>query len=316
AESARTGAAALLRRARRAAWAAAFALDDPAAVVRVASAALADEPFDEEACRALMRAHRDRGEVGLALAAYQRLRETLAGELGADPAAETAALHLSILRAGAGEAEHGAGGPDGAPAGEPHRDGGESGPGLGGRQAEGAWLRRAWSRASAGTPALVLLVGEAGIGKTTLAAEVVATAVATGATVARARCYESERSLFLQPVVEALRQVVVASSPELVRTAAGEYAGSLAELITEVARAAPAPAYQPASPELERRRLFEAVAGFVRGLADRRPLLLFLDDLHQARSSTLELLHFLVRRVTGRPVLVLATVRVEESAEV
>ena len=50
----------------------------------------------------------------------------------------------------------------------------------------------------------MLIVGEAGIGKTRLAAEAVAAAESTGGRVLQARCYAAERSLFLQPMVDAL----------------------------------------------------------------------------------------------------------------
>ena len=74
--------------------------------------------------------------------------------------------------------------------------------------------------------------------------------------------------------------------------------------------------YERAPAELERRRAFEAVTGFLRGLARERPLLLVLDDLHQAGASTVELVHFLLGRLRGDRILVVATVRAEEGAEV
>lgn len=323
---ARTEATSLVRRVRRSAWAAALVLRDPDVAVREAEAALAAEPFHEEACRALMRAHRDRGSPGLALAAYERLRAALADELGVDPSEQTRELHLTILRAEREDAGEAPGNGDGGRAAEPgaaipaDRSGqarplAGAEPVLVGRQAEVGRLRQAWSDACAGTAALVMLVGEAGIGKTRLAGEAVTIARGTGGGVARARCYETERSLFLQPLADALRPVVVSSDPDLVRETAGAAAASLAQVIPEVATVTPVPPQHPASPELERRRVFEAVAGFVRSLADRHPVLLFLDDLHLAGSSTLEFLHFLARRAAGSRLLVMATVRVEEGAE-
>jgi DNA-binding SARP family transcriptional activator/tetratricopeptide (TPR) repeat protein len=326
AAAARAEATSLLRRIRRSAWTAALAVRDLDGAVQEAEVALAAEPFHEEACRALMRAHRDQGSAGLALAAYERLRAALADELGVDPSEQTRALHLAILRAerdDAGEA------PDSGNSGRTGRTGrvavvGGSGRGdrlagdepvLVGRQAEVARLRQAWSDACTGQPALVLLVGEAGIGKTRLAGEAATIARGTGGRVAWARCYETERSLFLQPLADALRPVVVSSDPELVRDAAGDGVGGLAQVIPEVGTVAPAPPPHPVSPELERRRVFDAVAGFLRALADRHPVLLFLDDLHLAGSSTLEFLHFLTRRAAGGRLLVMATARVEESTE-
>lgn len=317
---ARAAAAGVLRRARRCGSAAALAVGELDAAVQLAEAAIAADPFDEPAYRTLMRAHHGRGETGPALAAYQRLRTALAEELGTDPAEPTRQLHRALLRGEPAQTS------EPARAGEPALGGGsaipdraarpDAEPGLVGREAELAWLQRAWSRAVAGAAGLALLIGEAGIGKTTLAAELVRLVEATGGSVARARCYEAERSLFLQPLADALRPAVVGSPPELVRAATGPLAGRLAELVSEVTEVLGPAEHQPAAPEVERRRTFEAVAGFLRTFAAHRPLLLFLDDLHLAGSSTLELLHFLVRRAAGWRLLVLATVRVEECGEV
>ena len=131
----------------------------------------------------------------------------------------------------------------------------------------------------------------------------------------QAQCYEAERSLFLQPVAEAVRAVALALPPDRLAVAAGDSAGTLAELVPELRRLLDLEGYERAPAELERRRSFEAVTAFVRGLAAGRPLLLVLDDLHLAGASTLELLHFLLRRLAGDRVLVLAAVRAEEGAE-
>jgi DNA-binding SARP family transcriptional activator len=62
-----------------------------------ADAAVAADPFDEPATRLLMRAHLAGGEPARALIAYERLRTTLATELGIDPTDATRDLHLTIL---------------------------------------------------------------------------------------------------------------------------------------------------------------------------------------------------------------------------
>ena len=69
------------------------------------------------------------------------------------------------------------------------------------------------------------------------------------------------------------------------------------------------------APSTERRRAFEAVAAVLRGLAAERPTLLLLDDLHNAGLATVELLHYLARRAGGARLLVSATVRAEEGAD-
>jgi len=162
---------------------------------------------------------------------------------------------------------------------------------------------------------MVLVSGEAGIGRTRLVQAVAELAAATGGLVVQARCYEAERSLFLQPVAEAVRAAALALPPARLGAAAGDAAGTLAELVPELRTLLDLPGYERAPAELQRRRSFEAVAGFVRGLAVQQPLLLAVDDLHQAGASTLELLHFLLRRMAGDRLLVVATVRAEEGAD-
>jgi hypothetical protein len=66
---------------------------------------------------------------------------------------------------------------------------------------------------------------------------------------------------------------------------------------------------------MERRRAFEAVTAFLRGLAARSPVLLVVDDLQYAGQSTVELLHYLGRHVPGSRLLTVATVRAENDAE-
>jgi tetratricopeptide (TPR) repeat protein len=68
--------------------------------------------------------------------------------------------------------------------------------------------------------------------------------------------------------------------------------------------------------EMERRRAFEAVRALLRGLAERNPVLLLVDDLQYAGQSTVELIHFLGREPAGARLLVLATVRAENDAQV
>ena len=68
--------------------------------------------------------------------------------------------------------------------------------------------------------------------------------------------------------------------------------------------------------EMERRRAFEAVRAFLRGLAERNPVLVLVDDLQYAGQSTVELMHFLGRQPPGARLLVMATVRAENDAQI
>jgi DNA-binding SARP family transcriptional activator/tetratricopeptide (TPR) repeat protein len=345
AEPARVEVAGLLRRARHAAAEAALDTGDPGAAGFAADAFTAD-PSDEVACRLLMRAHAARGEPARALAAYEQLRIRLETELGADPAPQTRELHLAILREDSLRPV-----PPSTPVG-PARSSTLVGPAgsstLVGRVDEQLRLEQAFAAAAGGQGGLVLIAGEAGIGKTRLAEQTVALADRLGAIVLRARCYDAERSLFLQPFAELLSSLVSRLSTADLGTVIGDHGPTLAGLVPALAGPVPAPAGPvpaPAGPvlagpmlalaggtvgtggpgagsnaatgdtghaELERRRVFEAVSALLRGLTDRAPVLVFLDDLHSAGLSTIELLHFLARSLPGRRLLVVATIRVEE----
>ena len=296
----------LLRRLRLVAAEAALATGDPGLAAGYAAAAMAADPLDEAAHRWYMSASAAAGEQAKALAAYALLRQRLSDELGADPALPTRELHLAILR----EQNRGPAGP--VAAGRDWR----APMTLTGRDGEIGSLRAAWGRAASGQPGLVMIVGEAGIGKTALAEFIAAEAAADGGTVLRTRCYETERSLFLQPIVEAITPVVATTPASVLRDLLGEHATAAASLLPEVAAILGPPPPWRGSVEIERRRAFEAVRAFLRGLAARNPVLLLVDDLQYAGQSTTELLHFLGRQAAGSRLLIVVTVRAENDAQI
>ena len=75
----------------------------------------------------------------------------------------------------------------------------------------------------------------------------------------RTRCYETERSLFLQPIVEAIAPVVASASADTLSQLLGEHAAAAAGLLPEVAAILGPPPPGRGSMEMERRRAFEAV---------------------------------------------------------
>ena len=325
----------LLRRVRLAAAEAALATGNPRLAAGYAEAAMIADPFDEAAHRWYMSASVAAGEQAKALAAYEALRRRLGDDLGADPAPQTRELHLAILRDQADRIAVGptAGAGHGGPSGGSTKPGGmkpgvtkpgvtkpggtkPGGTALAGRDGEIGMLREAWGTAVAGQPGLVTIVGEAGIGKTALAEFLAAEADEDGGTVLRTRCYETERSLFLQPIVEAIAPVVASVSASTLRHMLGEHAAAAAGLLPEVAAILGPPPPGRGSMEMERRRAFEAVRAFLRGLAEHNPVLVFVDDLQYAGQSTIELMHFLGREPSGARLLVVATVRAENDAQI
>lgn len=274
----------LLRRARHADARAALGTGDAPRARRAAADAVAADRFDETAHRLLMRAHRQAGEPSRAVEDYHRLRAALADELGVEPAPETRDDYLALLQEREPAAEARA---RPAPAAR-----------CVGRDAEIARLTGRWEAATRGASGLVLLAGEAGIGKTRLAGEIADLAAATGGRVASARCHGAERSLFLQPLVDAL-------GPLLDGTPSG---GPLADLFPGLDARDPDERPDP-------RRVFAALAGLLAELTATAPLLVVLDDLQNAGLATVELLHFLALRPGGARVLVVTTVRAEEGAD-
>jgi hypothetical protein len=143
----------LAGRARRVAATALFEAGDWMAAADAAAAAVSADGYDEESLRVLLRAYVAGGQVAAALAAYAQARERLAADLGTDPSPPTVALYTAILR---GEVPA----PPPVPARRPV--------GLVGRDDELAYLDTVAGRARDGPAELVVVDGEAGIGKTAL----------------------------------------------------------------------------------------------------------------------------------------------------
>jgi tetratricopeptide (TPR) repeat protein len=285
---------------------------------------MADDPFDEGAHRLFMSACAAGGERAKALEAYARLSSRLVEELGADPAPDTHELYLAILRQQRpGDPSQPGDGPARSAArhsGIRHpsraRDSTAPSPDLVGRDRELGELTAAWERAAGGEPGVVLVVGEAGIGKTRLAEARAVEAASAGAMVLRSRCYETERSLFLQPVVEAVLPAVTGLPAAELRQLLGDDAPPFAAVVPEAAALLGPMPPERVAVDMQRRRAFHSVLAFLRELAARSPVLLMLDDLQYAGQSTVEFVHYLGRHAGRARLLVIATVRAENDAEV
>ena len=270
----------------------------------LAEAAVAADPLDEQAYRDLMTALAADGESATALSVYADLQRTLRRELGIDPHRDTREVHLTILRG------------DQPAAFAPVRDDRSLGRGQAARPRRRARCGpEAWSAAVAGEPSLTLVMGEAGIGKSRLLAEAESLVRATGGLVLAARCHASERSLFLQPVVEALRSELTALGAAALVDLAGAHADALVALLPQLSAAIPRAQGQPGpsrEPEAERRRAYEAIAHVLTRLSRDRPVLLVLDDAQDAGLATVDLLDYLSRHLGAARVLLVAAARSEE----
>ncbi|HEV8625974.1 MAG TPA: AAA family ATPase, partial [Acidimicrobiia bacterium] len=168
-------------------------------------------------------------------------------------------------------------------------------------------LGQLWKEAAAGELRVAFLAGEPGIGKTRLAAELATRVHDEGATVLAGRCDE-DLGVPYQPFVEALRHFVD-HAPALSERL-GRYGGELARLVPELSQRLPdLPDPLRSDPEMERYRLFDAVAAWLASASAEQPLLLVLDDLQWAAKPTLMLLRHVVTATGGGRVLVLGTYR-------
>ena len=190
----------------------------------------------------------------------------------------------------------------------PHR---VSCPAFVGRAEELDVLEATLARVAAGAAATVLVAGDAGIGKTRLVDEFCGRARGGGALVATGVCVPIEGGgLPYGPIVGIFRDLVRQSSD-------GELSDLLAPMASGLglgpagaaARAGAYPAARSVADELAKTRRFESVLACVTALAERSPVVLVLEDLHWADSTSAELLGFLTRNLDASRVLLIGTYR-------
>jgi len=172
-------------------------------------------------------------------------------------------------------------------------------------------LEAARVRVADGDPAVVLVGGEAGVGKTRLVAELTARCAADGIRVLVGGCVPvGDGALPYAPVVEALRGLLGDVGVAAVRELVGPSWPELARLLPALGepRAGGGPPDQAAQA-----RLFELLLGLLGRLCEETPLVLVVEDLHWADRSTRDLLAFLVRNLRRERVLLVVTYRSDET---
>ena len=265
---------------------------------------LALDPLHEPAHRQLMRLYAWSGQRGAALRQYRACVRVLDRELGVAPLEETTALYQTIKQ-GQAERER--------PAPPPAAVAPLSRPPLVGRSAEWSALLEAYE-AARHEGRLVVLEGEAGIGKTRLAEEFAAHAMAAGATTIGGRCYDGESGLAYQPLVEGLRAALAGQADSAWLQAVptpwlAEASRLLPELVDLRPGLAPAPLDGPGAQSRFLAGLCQVLLTALRGPV---PGVLVLDDLHWADEASLDLLTYLVRRLAGQPLCIVVTWRSEQ----
>ena len=187
-----------------------------------------------------------------------------------------------------------------------------------GRRPELERLEAALEAAASGRPSLVLVAGEAGVGKTRLITEFSARASAGGARTLGGGCLDlGEGGLPFAPFAEALKALVKdlgRESEAAVEAVFGSSGHVLAGLVPDLRTVMPADS-QPVDPSDQARRqarLFDAVIDVLGRLSALSPVLLVLEDLHWADGSTRDLLRFLLRNIRDERLLIVATLRSDD----
>lgn len=177
-----------------------------------------------------------------------------------------------------------------------------------GREALLEELDRAWQQSAAGHGQIAVLQGDAGIGKTRLAHELLARASAQGALVATGRCPGAAGVPAFWPWIQVLRQLVTDDDTRRLRASLGTAAAEIASLVPALRTGDAADALRPVG-EQERFLLADGVASLLTALGRERPIVVLLDDLHWADPPSLFLLRHLAPALRSARVLLLATLR-------
>jgi DNA-binding SARP family transcriptional activator/Cdc6-like AAA superfamily ATPase/tetratricopeptide (TPR) repeat protein len=277
---------------------------DFARIEPLADRLLSLDELSEDAVRAKMEGRAFAGDRMSALRIFQAWRQKLEQELGATPSPLVEGMALRLRRRGF------------EPPGTAHvptvptdqwRD--RAFVGRGG-QYRMAYER--WEQTAAGEGRHILLLGDSGIGKTTLAERLVTAAGLEGAVSSRVQCYEVEREIPYAAIGTLVRGM-------LDRPGA---TGTPPEWLAELARTVPAvaqrflhlPPARDSEGEAARLRLTEAVHQLATAVAEEHPLILVVDDVHLADDASVAVLHLLMRRTQEQRIMIVLTGREPELA--
>ena len=253
---------------------------------------LADEPVHRELMRAYALANRRHD----ALRQYQTCVQVLASKLDLTPEPETSALYTQILNGQllpsssiplAVRARSMSASIDLQPS-----------PILVGRGSEFETLRHWLESAQEGRGRTILIAGEAGIGKTLLAGEILCAAMGAGVKTLLGTAHEQEGQLPYGPFVEAFDRFLAEQGRQSSENPILHFKNSSADL------------------EQNQRALFNAAARFLIDLATESSVLLLVDDLHAADEASLHLFHYLMRQTREFPIVLFATYRTDVASPV
>jgi tetratricopeptide (TPR) repeat protein len=179
-----------------------------------------------------------------------------------------------------------------------------------GREPELQQLQSAFDGAMSGQGALMMVMGEPGIGKTALCEQLSTYVTLRGGRTLVGHCYE-EGSLSLPYLafVEAMRSYVLSREVKDLREELGTGAADVARIVSEIRDRLKVKPRPQKDPEEERYRLMQAVTGFLTNAASVQPLFVLLEDLHDADKGTLDMLTHVSRNLAGARLIIVGTYR-------
>jgi DNA-binding SARP family transcriptional activator/predicted ATPase len=266
-----------------------------AEAIQAAERLLRHDRLHETTYRQLMRLYVLHGDRAHALRLYHECTLTLQQELGVAPSDATQAVYAALLQ------------PESTTAPEPAPIVPDQAA-LVGRQREWQMLLAAWQHAHRGHPLVALISGEAGIGKSRLAEELLVWANRQGLLTAKARAYAAEGDLAYGPIADLLRTEELRARWSKLGDV---WLRELMRLLPEVREERPdLPLPEPLAESWQRRHFLEALARAV--LAGDEPRLLLLDDWQWCDADTLAWVQVLLRFAPRARLLVVGTARAEE----
>jgi tetratricopeptide (TPR) repeat protein len=257
------------------------------------------DELSEDAIRAKMEARAFAGDRLTALKLFEQWKAKLADELGAAPSDLVEGMAVRLRHRGWERTT-----PTQIPSVPTDQWRGRP---FVGRSTEYQALYEAWEETKKGRAAHALVLGDSGIGKTTLVERLTTAAGLEGAVLSRVQCYDIEREIpyaTLGTLIQGLIDLPGAS-------------GTPPESLAELARVLPAvrrrfPAIPPtldSHGEIARLRLTQSFQDLVTAIAEEQPLILVSDDLHMTDDASMTVLHSIMREVNACPVMTITIAR-------
>ena len=271
-------------------------------IEQFADSMLAIDELSEEAVRAKMEARAFAGDRLTALRVFEDWRVRLEEALGAQPSALVEGMAVRLRRRGWERTD-----PSDIPTVPTDQWRGRL---FVGRFDEYRLLYEVWEHTRRGRARHALVLGDSGVGKTTLVNRLVTAAGLEGAAVSRTQCYDLESEIpyaTLGNLTLGLLDLpgVSATPPEAL--------AELARYFTGVKKRFPAiPVVEDSQGETARLRLTEAFSQALEVIADEHPVILVVDDLHLCDEASLSVLHLLMHRLAAHPIMFVLVARAGE----